>query len=168
MPGQVIVIDTSMLCVWLAIPGKDTCGESDDIWDYPRVRQHIEEAIKDRRTTLVFPLASILETGNFISQLPSSRFELAQKLAEIIHSAADEKSPWAAFTDQSSLWEAEALKKLATGWPELAKQKLSIGDATIKEVAQYYAKAGFEVEIMTGGKGLKAYQPAPPLRRWRL
>lgn len=33
------------------------------------------------------------------------------------------------------------------------------GGASIVDVVQYYAKAGFEVEIFTGDAGLKAYQP---------
>lgn len=73
--------------------------------------------------------------------------------------AADERTPWAAFTDQSVLWDADGLKKLATEWPSLAAQKISIGDATIKTVAEYYAKLGCQVEILTGDEGLKSYEP---------
>jgi hypothetical protein len=61
------------------------------------------------------------------------------------------------------LWDTQGLKNLAAEWPELAKQKISIGDATIKSVAEYYAKTGFTVEILTGDVGLKAYQPATPV-----
>jgi hypothetical protein len=54
------------------------------------------------------------------------------------------------------------LKSLADDWPNLAARGVSIGDATIKTVAEYYARAGYEVEILTGDLGLKAYQPAQP------
>lgn len=40
-----------------------------------------------------------------------------------------------------------------------AAKGIAIGDATIKEVAEYYASAGFEVEIFTGDARLKSYQP---------
>jgi hypothetical protein len=93
--------------------------------------------------------------------------EKAQELSELIRLAADQSSPWAAFTDQSTLWEPEALRRLAETWPALALQKLSIGDVTIKEVAEFYAKAGYEVEIMTGDRGLKAYEPPIQPRRRR-
>jgi len=76
---------------------------------------------------------------------------------------AEETSPWAAFTVQLEQWDVENLKKLAGEWPELTKQCLSIGDATIKNVAQYYADLGSYVEILTGDEGLKAYQPPEPL-----
>ncbi len=56
-------------------------------------------------------------------------------------------------------WNTDNLNRLAVEWPSLAASKLSIGDATIKDVAEYYAKSGFSVEILTGDEGLKAYQP---------
>jgi len=52
---------------------------------------------------------------------------------------------------------------LADTWPALAVGRFSFGDATIKYVAEYYASAGMNVEILTGDNGLKAYQPASPL-----
>ncbi len=27
---KVLIIDTSILCVWLEVPGKDSCGPKDD------------------------------------------------------------------------------------------------------------------------------------------
>lgn len=77
--------------------------------------------------------------------------------------SADENTPWAAFSDQSLLWSPEKLKILSDTWPELADQKLSLGDATIKDVAEYYAQMGFQVEILTGDQGLKAYEPLAPV-----
>jgi hypothetical protein len=158
---KVLVIDTSILCVWLQVPGMDDCGPNNDSWDYARINQKIEQEI-EKKVTLVLPLASIIETGNHISQALHSRRERALKLAEIMNNAADETSPWAAFSEQSVLWSPDKLKALAANWPDLATQKLSLGDATIKDVADYYAQAGYEVEILTGDQGLKAYQPAVP------
>ena len=77
--------------------------------------------------------------------------------------SADQLSPWAAFSDQATLWTPEKIKVLADAWPDLALRKLSLGDATIKDVAEYYAQMGGVVEILTGDQGLKAYEPlAPP------
>ncbi len=30
---KVLILDTSILCVWLDVPGMDTCGPDDDKWD---------------------------------------------------------------------------------------------------------------------------------------
>lgn len=165
---KVLIIDTSILCVFLKVPNMETCGSNDDKWDFNRVDKYIKKEIK-KKTTLVLPLATLVETGNHIAQAGEKRYEIALSLAEIIAAAADGKTPWAAFTEQSSLWDIEELKKLAAEWPNLAKQKISIGDATIKTVAEYYAKINWQVEILTGDGGLKAYEPStpPPIPRRR-
>ncbi|NES94604.1 MAG: hypothetical protein F6K32_05125 [Desertifilum sp. SIO1I2] len=166
---KVLIIDTSILCIWLKVPKMEACGTERDKWNFARVDEYIQKEIKES-TTLVLPLATIIETGNHIAQSSGNRYELAQALAKIMSDAADEQSPWAAFTDQSVLWEAENLKKLASEWPKLASEQISIGDATIKTVAEYYTQAGFQVEILTGDSGLKAYEPTtsvPTPRRRR-
>ena len=153
---HVLILDTSILCVWLKVPGKETCGSGKSCIDFSKVETEIQTAVQ-MNYTLVLPLASIIETGNHITQASQWRRERAQDLAGLMLEAADEASPWAAFSDQQILWSADGLKSLAAKWPDLAAQKLSIGDATISEVADYYAKMGCEVEIYTGDKGLKKH-----------
>lgn len=159
MAKRVLIFDTSVLCCLLKVPGKETAGSASDVWDHGRVSQLIIKE-SSQKSTFVLPLASIIETGNHVAQAPGDRYSVAVELAKIISSAATASTPWAAFTDQSGLWEEEQLASLAENWPNLAKSGLSIGDATIKDVAEYYAKAGFSVEIITGDAGLKAYEPA--------
>lgn len=166
---KVLIIDTSILCVYLKVPGKDTCGSNKDQWNKQRVDDLLEKEVQSS-TTFVLPLAAIIETGNHIAQAGTKRYEIAQDLAEIILKTATEETPWAAFTEQSVFWDIQGLKNLAEEWPELAKQKISIGDATIISVANYYAKTGVEVEILTGDEGLKPYEsitPIPTPRRRR-
>jgi len=172
---KVLVVDTSMLCCWLQVPGKDKAGSGDDQWDFGRVDAKIREEI-DAKTTLVLPLASIIETGNHIAQSRGDRYTLAGELAKIMMEAADNCSPWAAFTDQSELWDKEGLKQLAQELPKMAAEQTSIGDTSIKIVAEYYSKMRFCVEIFTADAGLKSYESqlqqveppiAPPRRRGR-
>lgn len=158
---KVLIIDTSILCVWLEVPGMDDCGPEDDKWNKHRLDEKIEKEEK-AQTIFVLPLASIIETGNHISQAAHSRRERAQALAKLMQMSANEQTPWAAFSEQSTLWAPEKLIRLADAWPNLADQKLSLGDATIKDVAEYYAQMNFQVEILTGDKGLKAYEPVTP------
>lgn len=158
---SVLVIDTSILCVWLEVPGMACCGPDDDRWDLARVRQKIEEA-EAGDTVFVLPLATLIETGNHIAQAPGQRKDTAERLAEVMRKSADNRHPWAAFSTQTELWTPENLTALAQSWPPLAAQKLSLGDATIKDVAAFYATLGYAVEILTGDKGLKAYEPAVP------
>ncbi len=156
--NKVIVFDTSVILCWLKVPGKDTCGSNGDIWDFHRVDEFISK--QEGKATFVLPLASLIESGNHIAQCNGERFNLAKKFCdEIISPCIDANRPWAAFSDQNDLWATESLSKLIKEWPTLAAQKLSLGDATIKSVAEKYAEAGMSVEIFTGDEGLKAYQP---------
>ena len=157
MPPPVVIIDTSILLCYLNVPGKNTTGEKSERWDRARATARIHADQQDGKL-LVLPLATIIETGNHIAQ--ARDFASAKGLAEIIRKAATASEPWAAFTDQSVLWHTEALLKLADAWPALAAAKLSIGDATIKEVAEYYAQTGRAVEILTTDRQLQAYTPA--------
>lgn len=137
----------------------DKCGSDADKWDLTRVREKLSQE-QEQGTTFVLPLASIIETGNHIAHVKSgSRRPFADKLMELIHSSADELSPWAAFTEQSGLWSAEKIKDLSAKWVETVDSRQSLGDASIVHVAEYYHELGFVVEILTGDAGLKAYEP---------
>uniref|UniRef100_Q3AR12 PIN domain-containing protein n=1 Tax=Chlorobium chlorochromatii (strain CaD3) TaxID=340177 RepID=Q3AR12_CHLCH len=164
---RVLILDTSILCVWLEVPNMKQCGADNDRWDKPRIDAKINAELQNQQTTLVLPLASIIETGNHIAKAPHSNYERAGALAELIRKSADAQTPWAAFSEQSTLWSQEQLKALANSWPILAAQKLSLGDVTIKDVAEFYANSGYSVEILTGDNGLKAYEPIVPIEKPR-
>lgn len=62
---KVLILDTSILCVYLEVPGKETCGFEDDRWDKKRVDRFLQEA--EENYTFVLPLTAIVETGNHIA-----------------------------------------------------------------------------------------------------
>jgi hypothetical protein len=162
MKKKVLIFDTSVLCVWLKVPGKETCGPEDNRLTYDVVNARIEEE-KGQGTTFVLPIASIIETGNHIAHSAGDKHVVGHAFADIISATADQISPWAAFTEQSELWKKENLKVLAERWKESVISGQSLGDASIVDVANYYASADFEVEIFTGDEGLKAYEPSTPM-----
>ena len=151
-------MDTSILCVWLKVPGKETCGTGESGWDYEKVNAKVIEELA-LKTTFVLPLASIIETGNHIAQCPGDPYDTAISFAELIRKTANNETPWAAFTVQADLWSKDKLNELAVVWPRMAASRISLGDATIKDVADYYNVQGSTVEIFTGDQGLKAYEP---------
>ncbi len=159
---RVLVIDTSLLCVWLKVPQMETCGETGAEWDYAMVDKRIQDALS-QGYTLVLPLASIIETGNHIAHAPQHRRDRAIELGKIMTQAADAETPWAAFQHQAELWSGEQLKKLATTWPPLADSRLALGDATITRIGDYYAKLGCTVKFLTADQQLSAYEPPPPI-----
>lgn len=159
MSNKVLVIDTSVLCCWLQVPGKDTCGPNDDQWNKARVDAVLNA---NAGATIVLPLATIIETGNHIAQAQGDRHSVALEFCEMLKQSAKGTIPWAAFSEQADLWRAENLIALSSKWPALAAARHSMGDATITDVAEYYSKASLKVEIITGDAGLKAYEPAVP------
>lgn len=162
MRGRVLILDTSVMCCWLQVPGKEEAGPQNDKWNYERIEQLLN-AERQKKSTFVLPIATLIETGNHIAQAPAYRHERATILSEHLRNSADASSPWAAFTDQSFLWNPGSLRTLADKWPALAATGFTIGDTTIKDVAEYYAATGFAVEILTGDAGLKSYEPARPV-----
>ncbi len=162
MRKRVLILDTSVLCCWLQVPGKETAGPSSDQWNHTRI-DVLLKAEGEKRALFVLPLATLIETGNHIAQASSNRFALACSLADYLRRAANENSPWAAFTAQSELWGVDNLRVLADSWPKLASCGITLGDATIKDVADYYSKAGYDVKIVTGDQALKAHEPAKPV-----
>jgi hypothetical protein len=167
---KVLLIDTSLLCVWLKVPGKETAGNNK--WDFELVNEKILTEI-EKGTTLVLPLATVIETGNHIAQAKTTNSDskriTSEEFAKIMIYAADETSPWAAFREQIVLWEAEGLKNLAEKFPNQAVEKTSMGDASIVVLGwYYYYEKGFHVEFLTADSGLKSQeppQPQPPTRR---
>lgn len=167
MPQKIIIIDTSILCVYLRIPFMETCGKAPNVYTYEDVKTEIEmETQADSQ--LVLPLATIVETGNHIAQLTNNRRPYAEALATIIRASINDENPWTAFSTQIELWNDENLLALADKFVDYAERGLGIGDTTIVDVADFYYKARHNVEIFTGYAGLKSYQPIPqdnPLSR---
>lgn len=54
----------------------DDCGPDNDKWDYKRVDEKIKDEIKNR-STLVLPMAALIETGNHIAQANGDRYRIA-------------------------------------------------------------------------------------------
>lgn len=155
------VLDTSVLCVWLQVPGFGNCGPAHDLWDYTRIADELALAEKNGEQ-FVLPLAVIIETGNHIAQSTGNRYKTAQSLVDCIQKTATDKSPWVYFGHQTEFWEAQKLIELANEWLKHVPAQSSMGDISIKQVAEYYAKTGAEVYIFTGDSGLKAFQPTIP------
>lgn len=86
---RVSIIDTRLFCSSLRVPGKDTCGSGAEVWDFPRVVEKFAAAERDG--TLVLPLATLIETGNHISQVGGDRHGFAVRLRQIVQQCLDER-----------------------------------------------------------------------------
>jgi len=154
--AKILIIDTSIMCVWLKVPGREITGKNNE-YTYDIVAQHIEEE-RGKGTKLVLPIATIIETGNHIAHANGNRDHSVKELSSMIISAADGKMPWLAIDIQLALWNADNLSVLVEEWKKtVISEKQSIGDAAIVQIAQQFAPT-CEVEIFTGDGGLKKYE----------
>lgn len=111
---------------------------------------------------IVLPLATVIECGNHITQIKGADpKKYIDMFADFILKSIEGQEPWDIFTNQTILFEEENFKKLVETWRELSMSGISMGDASIIQVAMHYDSKNFTVEIYTGDTGLKAYQPAP-------
>lgn len=176
MKKKVLIVDTCLACVWLKVPGMETAGSDSDRWDFERVDAKLNEEI-NKGTLLVLPIASIIETGNHITQIKEvDRNPYIQDLGNKIKASIDGSAPWTAYSYQNKLWEGSHLKEVVDRWISMnaGDAKHSLGDVSILDVATAYRNIGLEVEILTADNLLKSYEqvdlnmmdvPAPPRRR---
>lgn len=160
MKHKILVLDTSVLCVYLEIPGKDVCSG--------QINLTHEMAVNEINTKeqggwkFVLPVACVIEAGNHIAQCTGDRFSIASRLVTMIRAAIQAQSPWIVFQDNLDIWHPDNIAWL-DDWANHAASGLSMADRTIALIADDYSRKGFEVDIFTCDSQLKAYQPTPPI-----
>ena len=162
MARKVLILDTSILCVWLDIPGRNKIEKKGkDVIGKQEVESKIKAEINDG-ARIVLPLASVIECGNHITQIkgvdPKAYID---KFADFIIKSINGTEPWDIFTNQSELFDESKFRELVEKWRELAISGISMGDASIIQVAELYVSKNFTAEIFTGDTGLKSYEPTP-------
>lgn len=177
MKHKLVIIDTSVYCVWLGIPEAKNClDENNKVLTASAINAKIKD-LEKKGVKLVLPIAVIIETGNFISQIKHTqkRIEITQIFANHVQECLEGNTPWSAFGVQKVLLENENLTILLAEWEKkiIVQQKnYSLADISIAQVAYFYKEQGFEVEIFTGDWGLSNYSsdfveqsPNIPLKR---
>ena len=159
MKSKILILDTSVLCVFLDIPDWNTCDGEIKL-NHELAVKEIDER-KKAGWKFVLPVACVIETGNHIVHCKGDKYHLAKLLIELIIAALEGKSPWIVFTENLEIWKLTNIKWLI-GWADHAVAGLSLADKTIAYIADDYFRNGFEVEIFTCDQPLKAYQPTPP------
>lgn len=157
-----LILDTSILLIWLRVPGYESCGKGDNIWDIDRINNTIDEELQ-KGSYLVLPLASIIESGNVITKINNvtQRECYADKLVAAISATANSETPWMAFSNQEEFWSSNELCILAKRWQDEVKKKgnvMSLADLSIIKIAEFYSLQG-TVQIISGDGILQSYQP---------
>lgn len=128
------------------------------------VKETIERETK-AGAKMVLPFAVIIETGNHIGHIDDGNIRRikVQEFTTFVTDCLDGNRPWIPFNGQDSLYTPDKMKELLEKWKERAISGDSIGDVSITAIADFYAGAmrNYEVLIYTLDEGLSAYSPSP-------
>lgn len=148
-------IDTSVLVEVLKVPGKNRRHEEITA----ELRHRVESS-----ESMILPTAAIIETGNHIAQVDDGglRRSLAEGLARLLTATATDSAPW---TLNGARWDGDLLAAICGGargcppLPDMAAQKIGVGDVSILAEAEAYGRrvANVAVSIWTLDAGLSAY-----------
>lgn len=151
MPSAVCLVDTSIFCEILRIPGKSQNPK--------RFLGDLKERI-GRSESLLLPMATVFETGNHISQLSdgNERRRVAGHFVDQVAKALDGRSP---FTPTPML-KVDEMRPWLEEFPDAAMRELSLGDLTIiKEWERQCAKnPGRRVYVWAKDSDLSGYDRA--------
>jgi len=147
----ICLIDTSVFCNILQVPGRDQDRQA----VLSEVRAHVEQG-----TTLLLPMAAIIETGNLIARSGDGRARrrVARSFVKAVGDAIRGTAPWT----PTPLFEVEALQQWLAEFPDHASQGRSFGDLSIiKEYERQCALHPWrEVFIWSLDRHLASYRRA--------
>jgi hypothetical protein len=150
----IVLIDTSVLCEFIEIPGK--CSNSE------RIKADLINLVR-QNSTLLLPIATILETGRHISQVADGqvRRQKAIELVTIVQDALRNRAPW---TITQPIWDSRDIDLYIDEFPEYAMRWISLGDLSIiKEFdRQCDLHTGHVIYIWSLDNHLSGYRRNPP------
>ncbi|MDO5285292.1 MAG: hypothetical protein Q4G45_00490 [Actinomycetia bacterium] len=154
MTPAIWFIDTSVLTNLLPVPGRDQ--------DSAAVRDLLQDRT-DRGDRFILPITSVIETGNFVAQIPDGhvRRSTAQRFEHLLRLVANGKSPWI-FHDVP--WNAQFLQRLLDGagteisYLNHAIAEVGMGDLCIlTERDHYHRRTRVRAKIWTLDHELAAH-----------
>ena len=118
---SICLIDTSVFCNILRVPNRHQNATVIS----SQLRQYLES-----ETTLLLPVATIIETGNHIAQNGDGRQRraTAQRFVTVVKQAIDGTAPW---TIPQPLFAPEALGEYLDRFPDSAMSGSGLGDLSI-------------------------------------
>jgi len=156
--ATVTMVDTSVLCELLQVPGKSNPARSAD------VRAEVDRRWREGER-FVIPITAVIETGNHIAQADGNRYDVAGRLVRLLQVAVSEQSHWRVLQTRLG---AEFLTSLCAGdstgqsLETLAAARVGAGDiAILVERDQFLATTAIRnVQVWTFDEGLYAQAAA--------
>ena len=146
----VVLLDTSVFCNVLRVPGRDQEADS--------VMEKLTRLIREN-ATLLLPLAVVLETGNHVARV--GRRDVAERFAQAVRAALEGGAPWI----PTPLVTGDELRKWLDAFPDEAARGVSLVDLSIirEWERQCALNRGRRVAIWSLDQHLQGYDRAPEL-----
>lgn len=148
--GCIVLIDTTVFCNIVKVPGRNQ--------NEATVADRLTRLVKVR-TSILLPIAAIIETGNHVGQLADGglRRQAAARFVKQVRGALNGEAPWLA----TRLAELDDWNLLLDGFPNAASKGLGFGDVTITAEYHYQKKLHpkRDVYIWSLDSHLAAYGP---------
>jgi len=156
--ATITLVDTSVLCELLQVPGKSNSARGAD------VRAEVDRRWREGER-FVIPVTAVIETGNHIAQADGNRYDVAGRLVRLLQVAISEESHWRVLERRLG---PEFLTSLCAGdstglsLEALAAARVGAGDiAILVERDQILATTAIRnVQVWTFDEGLKAQAAA--------
>ena len=154
MSRCVILVDTSILCNIIPVPGRDQKRAV----VYGQLRCLIESG----HATLLLPVATIFETGNLIAQMAlGDRYHTAARFVRLVEAALDGAAPWAI---ARPLLDDDQLRRYVRSFPTFARQTIGLVDVTLiheaeRQQALMRRSPGAAIHIWTLDADLASHSP---------
>ena len=117
-----LLIDTSIMLEILGVPGKSNSDSG--------IPKQFDTMLSSNEYTLYLPIATVLETGNHISQIKAKNGDvrrlIAQQFIKRVKMALDGTKPFKALA-----WEAAEMSQWLDRYPGFAQSRKSFGDLAI-------------------------------------
>lgn len=141
------MVDTSVLCELLQVPGKSSAGRGEEVKAEVVRRWQAGERF-------LIPITAVIETGNHIAQSDGDRYSVASRLVRLLRNAVAGEGNWLVYQTELG---AEFLTSLCQGdstgmsLEEQAATKVGAGDiAILVERDQFVSATVYrEVDIWT-------------------
>jgi predicted nucleic acid-binding protein len=151
---SICLIDTSVFCNVIRVPNRDQ--------HHAAVMARLKQLITDK-TTLLLPMAAVVETGNHIAQNGDGRErrQAAERFVNTVTEAMGGNAPWT----PTPFLELASLQAWLAEYPDRAMSGLGLGDLTmVKEWERQCAlHRGRRVFIWSLDKHLRTFDRAPEI-----
>jgi len=120
--NSLVLLDSSVICEWLQVPGKSSINGQKMVSDEMKV-------LLSGGATFYLPLAAVVEVGNHITHVKNGvkRRTCAERFVTLLNNCLNHERPYATIP----FWDEDDMRKFAAAFSANATAGVSMGDTTM-------------------------------------